>query len=337
MPLSWLNAIRTVLNDFPDGLHYTEIASIIYERGYRDANVPTSVNVYLNNNEHIFERFDTGYYRLIMPFARPKPLFQIDRNFLNRLSKIIGNIEFLDLDNFYSESNIHIYNSQSEHNPSVSLIGIITPGQSDWLYEALYFASSQNDISNLIFIYSDIDDVDDIIHIVSWLNGESTRLKYFLVEKQENNSLNLTIAPDGWNLDSYLKSFRDQLKQALVKQIPDLREQDFELVSDKVYKLKISNIHYVCSVESERLVALSCLLEGDYRNQYSRFINTSMYRLAFEDRELKTDFDETDNKSIFTINIPCDIRDEFRTKELIKEIFSLLTLRFKAALEYLDV
>ena len=63
---SWLNAIITVLSDFPDGLHYAEIARIIYEREYRNDNAPTTVNVIITKNLHIFERIDTGYYPAIL-------------------------------------------------------------------------------------------------------------------------------------------------------------------------------------------------------------------------------------------------------------------------------
>ena len=329
--LPWLRAIITVLNDFPDGLHYAEIASIIYERGYRDDDVPVTVNVYINQNGHIFEKIDTGRYRL----RRITP--PINKIFLNSLSRAIGNIEFVYTETPYSESNIYTFNSRSEQNPSVSLIGIIIPGENNWLYEAMYYASSQKDISNLIFIYHHTDDAEDIRNLVSWLNTESNRIKYFLVERQEDNSLTLTIAPEGWNLDSYLKSFRDQLKQTLVRQIPNLQEQDVEFLSNKTCALKISNIHYVCSVENDRLVTLSCLLDGDYRNQYSNFISSMMYRAIFDDRELKIDYDEVGNKSKFTVNILCDIRAEYRVRELIEEIDKLLNRRFRAILELWQV
>lgn len=329
--LPWLEAIITVLRDFPNGLHYTDIARIVYERGYRDNEVPVSVSSYISQNGHLFEKINTGRFRL----RRITP--PINKIFLNSLSRAIGNIEFVYTETPYSESNVYTFNSRSEQNPSVSLIGIIIPEENNWLYEAMCYASSQNDISNLIFIYHHTDDADDMMHLVSWLNTESNRIKYFLVERQEDTTLTLKIAPDGWNLDSYLKTFRNQLKQTLVRQIPNLQEQDVEFLSNKTCALKISNIHYVCSVENDRLVTLSCLLDGDYRNQYSNFISSMMYRAIFDDRELKIDYDEVENKSKLTMNISGDIRVESRVRELIEEIYNLLNRPFRAILELWQV
>jgi hypothetical protein len=78
--LKWKEAIEKVLNEEKKQLHYTEIAELIAERGYRkslgatpqdtvSANITTDLNA--NKDKSIFARVDKGYYILRKFLSEP--------------------------------------------------------------------------------------------------------------------------------------------------------------------------------------------------------------------------------------------------------------------------
>jgi hypothetical protein len=78
--LKWKEAIEKVLNEEKKQLHYTEIAELIAERGYRkslgatpqdtvSANITTDLNT--NKDKSIFARVDKGYYILRKFLSEP--------------------------------------------------------------------------------------------------------------------------------------------------------------------------------------------------------------------------------------------------------------------------
>lgn len=78
--LKWKEAIEKVLNEEKKQLHYTEIAELIAERGYRkslgatpqdtvSANITTDINT--NKDKSIFARVDKGYYILRKFLSEP--------------------------------------------------------------------------------------------------------------------------------------------------------------------------------------------------------------------------------------------------------------------------
>lgn len=78
--LKWKDAIEKVLNEEKKQLHYTEIAELIAERGYRkslgatpqdtvSANITTDLNT--NKDKSIFARVDKGYYILRKFLSEP--------------------------------------------------------------------------------------------------------------------------------------------------------------------------------------------------------------------------------------------------------------------------
>jgi hypothetical protein len=78
--LKWKEAIEKVLNEEKRQLHYTEIAELIAERGYRkslgatpqdtvSANITTDLNT--NKDKSIFARVDKGYYILRKFLSEP--------------------------------------------------------------------------------------------------------------------------------------------------------------------------------------------------------------------------------------------------------------------------
>jgi len=79
--LKWKEAIEKVLNEEKKQLHYTEIAELIAERGYRkslgatpkdtvSANITTDLNT--NKDKSIFARVDKGYYILRKFLSEPE-------------------------------------------------------------------------------------------------------------------------------------------------------------------------------------------------------------------------------------------------------------------------
>jgi hypothetical protein len=100
--LKWKEAIEKVLNEEKKQLHYTEIAKLIAERGYRkslgatpqdtvSANITTDLNT--NKDKSIFARVDKGYYIL------RKFLSELDYTIIDQSEPQIINDKVVTIDN----------------------------------------------------------------------------------------------------------------------------------------------------------------------------------------------------------------------------------------------
>ena len=65
--MKWIDAIKNVLAEEREPMHYEEIARRILKKGYRTATTTTenSVNSYLSTNPNLFRKVDKGTYELI--------------------------------------------------------------------------------------------------------------------------------------------------------------------------------------------------------------------------------------------------------------------------------
>jgi hypothetical protein len=100
--LKWKEAIEKVLNEEKKQLHYTQIAELIAERGYRkslgatpqdtvSANITTDLNA--NKDKSIFARVDKGYYIL------RKFLSELDYTIIDQSEPQIINDKVVTIDN----------------------------------------------------------------------------------------------------------------------------------------------------------------------------------------------------------------------------------------------
>ena len=134
--LKWKEAIEKVLNEEKKQLHYTEIAELIAERGYRkslgatpqdtvSANITTDLNT--NKDKSIFARVDKGYYIL------RKFLSETDDVLIDNSEPQIINDKVVTIDNHKIINAYGIYwNRELVHWKSTpDLLGIQQVGASD--------------------------------------------------------------------------------------------------------------------------------------------------------------------------------------------------------------
>lgn len=134
--LKWKEAIEKVLNEEKKQLHYTEIAELIAERGYRkslgatpqdtvSANITTDLNA--NKDKSIFARVDKGYYILRKFLSEP------DNTLIDESEPQIINDKVVTIDNHKIINAFGIYwNRNLVHWKSTpDLLGIQQVGASE--------------------------------------------------------------------------------------------------------------------------------------------------------------------------------------------------------------
>jgi hypothetical protein len=115
--LKWKEAIEKVLNEEKKQLHYTEIAELIAERGYRkslgatpqdtvSANITTDLNT--NKDKSIFARVDKGYYILRKFLSEPADILidESEPQIINNKVVTIDNHKIINAFGIYWNRNL---------------------------------------------------------------------------------------------------------------------------------------------------------------------------------------------------------------------------------------
>ena len=115
--LKWKEAIEKVLNEEKKQLHYTEIAELIAERGYRkslgatpqdtvSANITTDLNT--NKDKSIFARVDKGYYILRKFLSEPTDILidESEPQIINNKVVTIDNHKIINAFGIYWNRNL---------------------------------------------------------------------------------------------------------------------------------------------------------------------------------------------------------------------------------------